>query len=266
VSRFASHRFDLAAESPAPVSPVSIGVDDSGDDRARTLATELGLPLIIAASIPPLLSLRYSPDGLTLVDHRSRRRSLRVDFDTLLGARRGTRLTRRDLFARAVGRSARTLVDATAGLGMDAMRLACFGLSVIAIERVTAIYALVRDARERATQHPAAPQCLARFSLVHGDARKLLPTLLVAPDAIYLDPMFPPKRRQSAATRKELALLRDLAGNDPDAAELLALSRRFARERVIVKRPNDQPPLAPEPTVSYAGKLVRYDVYRTDLR
>jgi len=265
VSRFASRRPDPAAENSSPIGAVSIGVDDSGDDRARTLASELRLPLINAASIPPVLSLRYAPEGLTLVDHRSRRRSLRVDFDTLLGARRGSRLTRRDLFARAVGRNAQSLVDATAGLGMDAMRLACFGLSVVAIERIAAIYALVRDARERARRQLDAPECLARFSLVHGDARILLPTLPFAPDAIFLDPMFPPKRRQSTAARKELALLRDLAGNDPDAAELLALSRRIARERVIVKRPDDRPPLAPEPTISYAGKLVRYDVYRTDL-
>jgi 16S rRNA (guanine1516-N2)-methyltransferase len=32
---------------------------------------------------------------------------------------------------------------------------------------------------------------------------------------------------------------------------------------VVVKRPDDAPPLAPDPSMSIAGKLVRYDVYLT---
>jgi len=65
--------------------------------------------------------------------------------------------------------------------------------------------------------------------------------------------------------RKELLWLRELAGDDPDAEDLLAVALEVAGERVIVKRPDDAPPLGPGPTVSYPGKLVRYDVYRTDL-
>jgi 16S rRNA (guanine1516-N2)-methyltransferase len=30
---------------------------------------------------------------------------------------------------------------------------------------------------------------------------------------------------------------------------------------VVVKRPDDAAPLAPQPAVSYTGRLVRYDVY-----
>jgi len=243
---------------------VSAAGDEVNATRARALAAELGLPLTTEDSHRFSLTLTYEPDGLALIDHRVRRRSLRVDF-TPLGVRRGARLTRRDPLARAVGRSVRTLVDATAGLGGDAMRLACLGLSVLALERTAVIYALLRDAHERGKAMPTLADCAERLQLARADAINLLPTLATRPDAVYIDPMFPPKRRRSAATRKELALLRELAGDDLDAAQLLAVARCVARERVIVKRPDDQPPLAPEPTVSYGGKLVRYDVYRTDL-
>jgi len=235
------------------------------DARAHALSTELGLPLTADSSGDYSLTLAYGPPGLSLTDHRTRRRKIWIDFTAHASTRRGARLTRRDPLGRAVGRTARTLVDATAGLCADAMRLACFGLSVLAIERVAAIYAMVRDAHERARETPPLADCASRLRLAHGDARHLLPALTPAPNIVYIDPMFPPKRRRSAAARKELVLIRELAGDDPDAAQLLSLSRRIATERVIVKRPNDQPPLAPDPTVSYGGKLVRYDVYRTDL-
>ena len=100
-----------------------------------------------------------------------------------------------------------------------------------------------------------------RLQSVNGDSRALLPALAPRPDAIYLDPMFPPKRRQSAAVKKEMRLLRELVGDDADAPELLEISRRVARDRVVVKRPDDAPPLAPDPSMSLTGKLVRYDVY-----
>ena len=236
------------------------------DTRAHALAAELGLPLTADPGDQYDLAFSYDAQGLALKDRRARQRPMRVDFARQLGTRPGTGLTRRDPLGRAVGRTVRTLVDATAGLCADAVRFACFGLSVLAIERVAVIYALSRDALERASDTPRIGDRISRLRLTFGDANDLLPTLESAPDAIYIDPMFPPKRRRSAATRKELVLLRELAGADMDAEGLLARARDIAMERVIVKRPDDQPPLAPEPTVSYGGKLVRYDVYRTDLR
>jgi 16S rRNA (guanine1516-N2)-methyltransferase len=66
--------------------------------------------------------------------------------------------------------------------------------------------------------------------------------------------------------KKEIRLLRDLVGDDTDAPELLEISRGIARDRVVVKRPDDAPPLAPDPDMSLTGKLVRYDVYLTHHR
>ena len=43
----------------------------------------------------------------------------------------------------------------------------------------------------------------------------------VAPQVIYLDPMFPHSGK-SAQVKKEMAIFRDLVGSDPDADPLLA--------------------------------------------
>ena len=83
---------------------------------------------------------------------------------------------------------------------------------------------------------------------------------LEAPDVVYLDPMFP-LRKRSALAKKEMRVLRRLVGDDEDAGELLEVARRAARRRVVVKRTPEAPPLAAAPTMSYRGKLVRYDVY-----
>jgi 16S rRNA (guanine1516-N2)-methyltransferase len=80
---------------------------------------------------------------------------------------------------------------------------------------------------------------------------------------VYIDPMFPPKRRGSALPPKAAQMLRELVGHDTDAAELLAAARSIARSRVVVKRPDHAPPLADPVDAQYKGKLVRYDVYVT---
>jgi 16S rRNA (guanine1516-N2)-methyltransferase len=78
--------------------------------------------------------------------------------------------------------------------------------------------------------------------------------------------MFPTKRKKSAAVRKEMRLLRELVGDDLDAIELFGVARAVAGGRVVVKRANDAPPLAPDPDASIGGKLVRYDIYLTGRR
>ncbi len=79
--------------------------------------------------------------------------------------------------------------------------------------------------------------------------------------AIYIDPMFPPKRKSSALAKKSIRLVRQIVGDDPDAIDLLHTARQHA-PRVIVKRPNHAPPLAPNPTATINANLVRYDVYK----
>jgi len=78
---------------------------------------------------------------------------------------------------------------------------------------------------------------------------------------IYLDPMYPDEGK-AALPSKEMQILRDLTGGDPDADELLAPALHCARLRVVVKRPIKAEWLAnAEPSMSIAGTQLRFDVY-----
>lgn len=257
--------------SAVPVHPhpatIRIAVGFNGDaalkTRAEELARELSLPLTVAGDIDSDLQLVLTPEYLELRDCRdSRLGPVCVDFSHLDLRPYSANLSRRQPLARAFGKKTHTIVDATAGYAQDALLLALMGFHVTAIERSPVVTALARDGLQRLTSSTGLALS-ERLHLVNGDSRVLLPTITPRPDAIYLDPMFPPKRRKSAAVKKEMRLLRELVGDDADAPELLDLSRAIARDRVVVKRPDDALPLAPEPSMSLTGKLVRYDVYLT---
>lgn len=243
-----------AAASDTPL--LAVTADPASAISARQLARELNLPFLDPdTATGAALLLRQSSERLELYDVTLDQR-LAVEF-TPSDIARG-RLLGREPLGRALGRGTRRVIDATAGLGGDSILLAA-RCAVIAIERHPAVAALLRDGVRRAERDGVLAR--ERVTVVVGDARTLLPQLAPGADAIFLDPMFPPKRKRSAAVRKEQRLLRALVGDDADAGELLDVARACS-QRVIVKRPAYAQPLALRPTASYTGKLVRYDVYR----
>lgn len=243
-----------------PPSVAVTAIDPAHQIQAQTLASELELPSASDSGTPADLLLVVTDDGLALRDLRDPRLGpVRVDFSNFDLRPYGPGLSRRQPLARAFGKKVRTIVDATAGLAQDALRLALMGFRVTAIERSPIVAALASDGLRR-LEAERGVELGMKLALRVGDARQLL-TQITPPDAVYLDPMFPAKRKRSAAVRKEMRILRDLVGEDPDAIELLAIARVVARERVVVKRADDAPPLAPSPHHSLSGKLVRYDVY-----
>jgi len=249
------------------LAAASIAVSAAGDDGVKTsaeeLARELGLPFVTAAEADFDLLLVVTPAHLELRNNRDPQMGpVCVDFSHLDLRPYSPNLSRRQPLARALGKKARTVVDATAGYCQDALLFALMGYRTTAIERSPVVLALARDGLRRLTAR-AGITLDKRLRLIEGDGRVLLPSITPPPEVIYLDPMFPPKRKKSAAVKKEMRLLRELVGDDPDAQELLEISRRVALDRVVVKRPDDAPPLAPDPSMSIAGKLVRYDVYLT---
>ncbi len=248
---------------------------DTGDERiqakAAALATELGLPLA-AADCPP----GQAPNLLLVIGERrlelreARRSRVGPIFADFVGRwrrlRYGSGLSRRQPIARAVGlrRGPVTVVDATAGLARDSLLLAALGCTVIAVERCAVLGSLIRDGLQRAALEgaPEIHPVLDRITLIVDDARNVLAEMVGpgSPDVVYLDPMYPPKKK-SALPNKEMRVCRRLVGDDPDAGELLAVARRAVRKRVVVKRHSHAPPLAPAPNMQFIGKLVRYDVY-----
>ena len=250
--------------TPPRVGVCAAGPDEQLRSRARALAAELNLPVVEKDDADCDLLLVFTGQGLEL--HETGRGAVggvKVDFgETGASARRLATASRRQPLARAVGlkKHTPTVVDATAGLGRDAMLLASLGCTVTAVERSVILGAMLRDALERA----AGEIKPGRVRLVVGDAVDVLARMSdrEAPDVVYLDPMYPPSGK-SALPKKEMRILRRLVGDDADAGNLLGVARRVARDRVVVKRTPRAPPLAPGPTVSYRGKLARYDVYLT---
>lgn len=187
-----------------------------------------------------------APDGAGLV----------VDLQQGALARRLRAARRDDPLPRACGlhrrKDAPTVLDATAGLGRDAMVLAHLGCRVTALERVPALALLVGEA-------VAASWLAARLTIVGGDALAWLATGPEPHDVVCLDPMF--EARGSAQVKKEMQICRQLAGDPDDPVALFAAARRHARERVVVKRSSSAPPLWPDPSFAVAGERVRFDVY-----
>jgi len=214
------------------------------------------------------LELVCGSEGLELVAHQGTESALALNID-LTGGTRGYRQARaarsREDLVRALGRLPRgsQVLDASAGLGRDAMVLAAWGFAVVALERNPVLAALLTDALERASGHEALRAALARIDLQQGDAREWLSRHGRVFDAAVFDPMFPP-RRKDAQVKKDMRVLHRLLGADadPDAPETLAVLLRHVRHCVVVKRPLHAPCLGDlKPARSLRGRSTRFDVY-----
>ncbi|NKB49086.1 MAG: 16S rRNA methyltransferase [Alphaproteobacteria bacterium] len=153
------------------------------------------------------------------------------------------------------------VVDATAGLGRDAFLLASLGADVTLIERSPEIHRLLKEGMARA--HDAGGDVaavIARMTLLHGDAKDLLPGL--APDVVLVDPMHPP-RKGSALVKKEMVLIREIVGTDDDGAELMQVALTTAGNRVVLKWPKGAEPMQGIRAASHriTGRTTRYDVF-----
>lgn len=195
-----------------------------------------------------------------------RENPLQIDFLTgALSYRQKKCRPGNELLGKAVGIKSNykpTIVDATAGLGRDAFILACLGCPVLMLERSPTVAKLLEEALHRLITDPHFSKKIS-LTMRHIDAKCYFAALteIDRPDVIYLDPMFP-HRTKSALVKKELRQLREIVGNDEDAAELLTIALKVARKRVVVKRPRLAPTLTHlKPDFVISGKAQRFDVY-----
>ncbi|MGF1683056.1 class I SAM-dependent methyltransferase [Photobacterium makurazakiensis] len=160
-----------------------------------------------------------------------------------------------------------TVVDGTAGLGRDAFVLASLGCKVQMVERHPVVAALLDDGLQRAKQDGDIGGWVSeRLTLLHASSHNALEQLaadpdFVAPDVVYLDPMYPHKKK-SALVKKEMRVFQTLVGPDLDADALLAPALALATKRVVVKRPDYAEFLADKkPSTAIETKKNRFDVY-----
>ena len=172
-----------------------------------------------------------------------------------------------EAIAKAVGIKGQyypSVVDATAGLGTDSFMLAALGCDVTMLERTNVVCALLYDGLVRGRAMPQSADIVQRMQLLPGSAVARLAQLKATDqsvDVVYLDPMFPHKKK-SAAVKKPMKMFQTLLGHDKDADDLLTPALALAKKRVVVKRPNTAPFLQDKkPSMQIKGKKHRFEVY-----
>ena len=160
-----------------------------------------------------------------------------------------------------------TVVDATAGLGKDAFVLACLGCHVTMLERSPIVAALLEDGLARAQSDEEICSIISQLKLFNVDSTDYLnSSLLISdqeklPDVIYLDPMYP-ERKKTAKVKKEMQVLQQMLGSSPEINDLLLVALKVAKNRVVVKRPKGATSLSNiAPTHCIESKKTRYDIY-----
>jgi 16S rRNA (guanine1516-N2)-methyltransferase len=160
--------------------------------------------------------------------------------------------------AKACGvRPALRVLDGMAGYGLDGLTLATLGCDVLMVERDPLLSALLGDAMQRAR---AEVDLTGTVACRVADVRDVLSEGSHF-DAVYLDPMFP-ARRKRALPRKSAQVLRTFIGEaDADLQTIVNDSIPLARRRVVVKRHRHDAPIG-RPDWQILGRSVRFDVYR----
>ena len=226
--------------------------------EAQALAESLGVPMAEHPE-PGQLCLYLGADGLHLQKDSL---SLLGDFAALLprlkpNALNGEMLVRAAKIKGFEGTP--TAIDATAGMGEDALLLAAAGFRVTLCERNPVIAALLSDTLDRAKTDPALSEIVARMELHKGDSMDLLQNLETPPEVVLLDPMFP-ERKKSGLIGKKLQLLQQLEAPCDDEIALLDAALQAKPKKIVIKRPLKGPNLADrKPAYSIKGKAVRYD-------
>lgn len=208
--------------------------------------------------------LEQSDEGLQLrwLEH-PKMLPLRIDF---LAGKNAFRAAQARIKDEAIARACAlhkikqpSVLDATAGLGRDAMVLAQLGANVGLNERHPVVRQLLQDALQRL--YVAQPDWQQHLYLVEiNDLSELADASF---DVVYLDPMYPKgDRKAKAAVKKDMQMFQQLVGGDADADTLLAPALRIARQRVVVKRPQHADFLGGvKPHAQVISKKHRFDLY-----
>ncbi len=216
----------------------------------------------------PKLALFHKDSGPVFIDFVSGKKAHRRHF----GGGKGQPLVR------AMGKLKEglpTILDATAGMGGDSFVIASQGFKVQMVERSVAVAALLEDALKRAkdglqnlSDEDSDPELLSiimNMSLVQADSTDYLLSQKPVVDVVYMDPMYPEKKK-NAATKKEMKALQNLVGPDKDSENLLLAAMQTASYRVVVKRPKNAPIIQLEnpqliPSAEISSPNTRYDIY-----
>jgi 16S rRNA (guanine1516-N2)-methyltransferase len=156
-----------------------------------------------------------------------------------------------------------SVIDATAGFGVESLLMAYHHCQVSCIEWNPLVCFLAAQGLTKVSARSDYAFINQYLTYYHHHAAVLIPEL-PPHDVIYLDPMFPERRKQ-AQVKKYMQLMQILSTLYPwtqcDSLSLFEVAKAHAIKRVVVKRPKTQPPLVPHPNHSISTNTIRFDVY-----
>ena len=133
---------------------------------------------------------------------------------------------------------------------------ASLGYKVLMVERSPIVLALLKDDLE-----PEVADIVHRLSIVNADSAEHVLSAKPNVDVIYMDPMYPEKKKKASA-KKEMKSLQSLVGPDMDSEKLLDAALKNAKQRVVVKRPAKAPTIkGVQPNSEIKSPNTRYDIY-----
>lgn len=264
---------------------IAILIEDTGSifaaEQSKLLARKLGLQVhAIPANkkkhtfTQAQWQLVFTSQGLALrVSSEPTWSDILVDFAAAnLQYRQQHGGGRNEAIAKAIGikgKQSVNVLDCTAGMGTDSFIMASVGAQVTMLERSPVIGALLNNALMRGVQADDGDcvKVCERMVLKQQDAITYLSDNSAATmqiDVVYLDPMFPHKKK-SALVKKEMRAFQMLLGPDQDSELLLTAAINFAPKRIVVKRPASAPALentqGHDPSMAIGSKKHRFDVY-----
>lgn len=167
-----------------------------------------------------------------------------------------------ELLIKAIGKGKyASVLDATAGLGRDALVMAKVTPNLVLLERHPKMYDYLSSFFNQAKLHPSLSLLISRITLHNICAIEFLtqqPSSCF--EVIYCDPMFPEKAK-SALPKKDAQLLQRVVSKDEDVEPLVTLALTKASHRVVVKRPLKANALVRKPDIQYKARAHRFDVY-----
>ncbi len=210
--------------------------------------------------------LERNEEGVLELRKKSSKEKICVDFLSGEFQQRLKTLSKNQPLYKAMAiKSGEKILDATAGLGKDALSFCHFGVYVTAVEENPIIFALLEDGLNRAMLNSQFKDKFSgKIQLVNDSSLEYMKGLEEKPDTIYLDPMYPHEEK-SAKPKKEMAFLRELVSVTQNVEELLETAIQTALKRVVLKRPHGSEFIG-KPSHSFESKLVRYDMYLMNQR
>jgi len=235
------------------------------ESESVELAEKLAVPVYqsVSKNNSEDFFLTWRDGCLKLIDKELLKKGgLSVDIEPRPGEQRSWPAPKNGALAQALGKKTKTIIDATTGWGQDSLHIFRMGYELRCIERSPIMFELLNDGFKRLSQAEWVKNLGVQVpELMAGNAIELLVDLQKRPECIYIDPMFPPKRKKSALAKKSMTVLRDLLGDDEDKEQLFEMAFQTATKRVVVKSPDYAEPIAGKANESFSGKLLRYDVY-----